>query len=263
MKKLCIGFAVMMSVSAFAADMTNPFFIPEQGRFLSQTSAEYVNFKPPHTRHNQSMVLTEELTVGVVDDLALTGMVANEWQFDYEGAHKHNRWRNPAWALGMKLNIPAIEEALKTQVAVRYTQGKTNTFQPIFEHQYQVITGEAKIGYETAYGLIPYVGGIFDKIVGKYCSDPLWTGRVGLFNNFDDVVTGDIGVSYGWDMERTGWTAGLKEKHANVLTIDMAADYMLDEDMAIGLTAKYVMRSLQKDAEYRHYTIGVNFKIGF
>ena len=97
--------AVMFTSSAFAADITNPFFLPTQGKFLSDTSVEFSRYKSDNgvaEDVDKNLYANETLSYGLTDNLALVGSIGNT--FDYNKDDRYNNDHNFDYMLGVKYN---------------------------------------------------------------------------------------------------------------------------------------------------------------
>ena len=113
--------AVMFTSSAFAADITNPFFLPTQGKFLSDTSVEYSRAKMDLGAQlgedvGKDIYANETLTFGLTDNLAIVGSIGNT--FDYNDDDNLNNDHNFDYMLGVKYNHNFGK--VLTQVGVSY-----------------------------------------------------------------------------------------------------------------------------------------------
>ena len=274
MKKslLTLTVALLASTAAFAADVTHPFYQPEKGGLSSETNLMYHNFDHGKKYDNtvtQGALVTETLTYGVTRKFAVTGTVADVW--DFQGRmKKYDTWANPAWSLGVKYNLIDCEKTnLKVQLGANYMQGALS-LNPLlnsgmfFKHKQKEFSAFAKIGYQATESFIPYVEGSIIKQVGKYEQDPIWTGRAGGYLTLTDLVSVDAGLDYIWDSAthvRDGQGDIGGNGHIKVFGMDGSVNYKLTEAVSLGLTGSYVFD--MKPAEKDYYTVGLNLKAAF
>ena len=77
--------AVMFATSASAADITNPFFLPTQGKVLSDTKVEFsrTHFDDGEGEWiEKGLYAAETATVGLSDNFAVFGTIGNEFDID-------------------------------------------------------------------------------------------------------------------------------------------------------------------------------------
>ena len=110
--------AVMFTSSAFAADITNPFFLPTQGKFLSDTKVQFSREKMEGTSEGtgREIYAREQLAFGLTDNLAVFGAIGNT--FDYGENNDMNNDHNFDYELGVKYNHNFGK--VLTQVGVSY-----------------------------------------------------------------------------------------------------------------------------------------------
>ena len=271
MKKslLVLTATLLAGTAASAADIYNPFYLPQKGGFLSDTNAIYQNIENGDV---ENMVLSEGIAYGVTDKFSITGTVADAWyldnsEIDGRRVTGHNRYDNPAWDVGVKYNlIDCPKSHVKVQVGANYTQG-TYTMIPLpvlndaltFDHHAKTFSGFVKAGFEVTEGFLPYVTGTVIKPIGKYEEQPTYIGRVGVYKTLTANLAADVGVDYAWssatddDDEYKG--------HGKVFALDGALNYKLSENTSVGLTGSYVLDV--KPGDYDYYTVGLNFKWAF
>ena len=145
--------AVLFSGSAMAADLTNPFFQPGEGNFLSTTKLETSRTKMKH--HNGAWdgnYLQEDIEYGINNNWSINGSVTNV--FDTEGIY--NNSHNFVYSLGTTYNTTVDNIILHASAA--YTTLNPKDF---FGHHTpkrweKVLSGELGVGYDMGNGLTPY-----------------------------------------------------------------------------------------------------------
>ena len=93
---------VMFAGSAMAADLTNPFFVAEEGAFTSETGIEKgrTEYKKDNGAQD-TLVVYEKVEYGVTNNLAVNASIANV--FDKEG--EYNNDHNVIYDLGVAYNM--------------------------------------------------------------------------------------------------------------------------------------------------------------
>ena len=245
MKKTLFAVALLASSSAFAMDVSNPFYVPMKGDFLSDTNAVYNNFEHGDA---EFMDLAETLSYGITKNFSVNGTIADTWLFDEPGVTGHDRYDNPAWGLGFKYNlIDCCKTNWKVQLGANYDQGGV-------DHHDKEFSGYAKVGYQLG-NILPYVTLTGYKPVGQYESDPALDVRVAADVAFNKNVNLDFGATYYWDGARDGW------KHESDWELDATLYYVFSDCMAVGLKGAYLLDA--KPDDYDAYSVGVNFKVAF
>ena len=256
MKKLLMLSVALCGASAiYAADVTNPFYVAGEGKFLSDTSATYQNFDHGWTK---SLLATETVSYGVAKGAAVAVKVADSWFFNWGSGHE--KYDNPAFGISAKYNI--VDDAAKVQVEAGYEQGiftdETASFAIAGDHHVKNIYGTVKAGYDLGDGFLPYASLTVSKFIGKYNEDPVYTGRIALAKTFNEHFTSDAGISYIYNSEKN-WAG----KRIKTWTADASVNYLFNESTSIGLKAEYLINKTPRWLKYDAYTIGANFKIAF
>ena len=247
MKKTLFAVALLASSSAFAMDVSNPFYVPMKGDFLSETAISYENFEHGD---DENLILSETLSYGITRNFSVNATIADEWLLDEPGVHGHDRYDNPAWGVGMKYNlVDCCKTNWKVQLGANYDQGGV-------DHHDKGISGYAKAGYQMN-RFLPYLTVTVDKPIGRYESNPAILTRAALNTVLSQKTNLDLGIEYGWDNS----TSKVPGKHVSAWTADAALNYVFSDCMSAGLSGKYLMRT--KPADIDGYQVGVNFKVAF
>lgn len=236
---------LLATTSAFATDVTNPFYVPMKGDFLSETEVIYQNVEHGLS---ESALFSETVSYGITKNLAVEAGLADLWLFDEPGVTGHDRYDNPMWQLGLKYNlVDCCKTNWKVQLGADYTQGGV-------DHREKSLYGYAKVGYQMD-KVMPYATFGVDKDIGKYEGKPSLEGRLAAYANLTKKVSLDAGVNYEWD------SASWEGKHDSEWRLDATLSYAFTNCMAVGLTGDYTMRTKTEDIDA--YSVGVNFKVAF
>ena len=258
-----LSVALCGASAIYAADVTNPFYVPAEGKFLSDTSATYQN---NYHGWMETVLGTETISYGVAKGASFSVKVADTWFLDPKGFSSHEKYDNPGFGISAKYNV--VDDATKVQVEAGYEQGffngLDNDFTPSFawtgRHHAKNIYGTVKAGYDMGNGFLPYASLTVNKVIGKYNQDPVYTGRVALAKVFNQQFTGDAGLALVYDRNKLLGT----EKRSKAYVADASVNYLFNESTSVGLKAEYVINQTPRwmlGADC--YTIGVNFKIAF
>jgi len=247
MKKTLFVFTLLVSSSAFAMDVSNPFYVPAKGNFLSETEALYENFEHGNT---ENALLSEILSYGVTQNFSVNAKITDKWLLDEPGIHGQDRYDNPAWGVGIKYNlIDGDKNNWKAQLGADYEQGGV-------DHHDKEFSGYVKTGYQMD-RFLPYLTVRVNKSVGKNEAKPSIESRAALNTILTKKTNLDLGVSYDWDSS----TSRIQGKHISAWSLDAALNYVFSDSMSIGLKGDYVLRSKPTDID--GYDFGLNFKVAF
>ena len=244
---------LMATTSAFAMDVSNPFYVPMKGDFLSETAFDYDNYDHGNLEVTS---LSERVSYGITRNFSAHVSGTDFHLHDVPGVTGHDRYDNPAWNVGVKYNlVDCCKTNWKVQLGADYDQGY------LANHQKKDISAYVKAGYQVK-NFLPYAQVTVDKPIGRYEKEPDYTGRIALNTAFSKKVNLDTGVSYMWDYSTNSIreTTG-KHKHASEWSVDAGLNYVFSDCMSVGLTGKYVLDA--KPNNYDHYTVGANFKVAF
>lgn len=260
--------AVMFTSSAFAADITNPFFLPTQGKFLSDTSVEYSRAKMDLGAQlgevvGKDIYANETLTFGLTDNLAIVGSIGNT--FDYDKDDELNNDHNFDYMLGVKYNHNFGK--VLTQVGVSYwtmdprswygTSGEGDEYDT--NRWEKELGGYVQVGYDMGC-FTPYTYFSIDSNIDKSNREQNYTWFIGAHKMFDKVAL-DAGFRYAFGDEDMG--NGQGDAHEEAWFVEASADYYVKDNFTLGLYGDYYLGGTgHEDVEY-DYTIGLNAKVLF
>jgi hypothetical protein len=253
MKKslFALGIVLLSGTSALAMDVSNPFYIPMKGDFLSETVLSYENGN--HGNY-EALYGLEELSYGITDKLTVSGSISDVWLLDQPGTTGHDRYDNPNWKVGLKYNlVDCCKTNWKVQLGADFAQAYNEI------HNYKEVSGYGKIGYVFEKETMPYVTAGVIKPVGQYESEPIYTARAALYKKWGKHIATDIGAIYTWGQHTDEYATG--SKHSSDWVLDAEIDYVFSDCMSVGLGGAYVLDA--RPENYDYYTVGVNFKVAF
>ena len=253
MKKslFALGIVLLSGTSALAMDVTNPFYIPMKGDFLSETALSYENGN--HGNY-EALYGLEALSYGITDKLTVSGLISDTWLLDQPGTTGHDRYDNPNWKVGLKYNlVDCCKTNWKVQLGADFAQGYNEI------HNYKELSGYGKIGYVFEKETMPYVTAGVIKPIGQYENEPIYTARAALYKICGKHIATDIGAIYTWAQHTDEYDTG--SKHTSDWALDAEIDYVFSDCMSVGLGGAYVLDA--KPENYDYYTVGVNFKVAF
>ena len=248
MKKiLMLSVGVCIATSVSAASITDPFYIPEEGKFLSDTTVVYQDLDD-----TDAAAVTETLSYGVAKNVAVNVTLSDQWNWDADSTS--DKYINPAWGIGAKYNM--TDDKIKAQIFGGYLQGglSYNMYAMFGDHHAKVLNAGVKVGYQLEEELLPYASVEILKVIGQYNADPVYAGRVALFKDFGNKFTADGGVFYLWSNEAF-------MGYEKALAVDASFDYLLRDDVSVGLKASYILDTKPDDVD--GYALGANLKMTF
>ena len=247
MKKTLFAIALLASSSAFAMDVSNPFYVPMKGDFLSETAISYENFEHGDT---ENLLLAETLSYGITRNFSVNATINDKWLLDETGVYGHNRYDNPGWGVGMKYNlIDCCKTNWKVQLGADYEQGG-------IDHHDKEFSGYAKAGYQME-RFLPYLTVQVNKPIGKNEAKSSIETRAALNTVLTKRTNLDLGVNYDWDSS----TSVIPGKHISSWSLDATLNYVFSDCMSVGLKGDYELRSKPTDID--GYQATVNFKVAF
>lgn len=257
--------AVMFTSSAFAADITNPFFLPTQGKFLSDTKVEFSRAKMDNGTQeyaDKGVYANETLAFGLTDNLALVGSIGNT--FDINEDERLNNDHNFDYMLGVKYNHNFGK--VLTQVGVSYFtmdpqswygQDYTEDNNGRWEKR---VDAFVKVGYDMGCGLTPYTSFGVKGDVDVADRNQTYSWFVGAHKMFDKVAL-DGGFRYDFG-DYSRYDLDGDEGRQEDLYFQLAADYYVTDNFTVGVYGDYNLLPEDKDTEY-DYTVGLSAKVLF
>lgn len=266
---LLASVAVLFAGSASAADLTNPFFVPSQGKMTSDTKVQQsrTHWDEPGSNAiarskgvEDATYASEELAYGITNNLAVFGIIGNH--FDNEG--EFNNSHNFEYEIGAKYNHNFGN--IKTQVA-----GSYYTFNPKsweghnlgdYDKGYDTdenesrwqkfLKGEVKVGYDMGCGLMPYASYSFTGQVDNANREFLQSAFMGV-HKYAVKWAADAGIRY--DFNTDG--------HNNNLVYAQAEfDYYPMDNLAVGVYGDYKIGGATVDSGYENDEIGTDYTVG-
>ncbi len=257
MKKILLTCSILgLTTTASAAGITNPFFMPEQLHVLSETRAEFARTQIKNGFINMrtyNTIAQERLTLGVLDNLALTGTFGNTWAKAKERTFGFSESKDKNLTFEGGLSYLVLNDTAKLQLNAAYGQNEAMAD----EGAYKYINAEVKAGYQ-AKGMLPYVSARAHLPVGqkKGSDKPSYTLRTGLFQGKCGVWSLDTGLSLEFDTNT--------DVKTRIFAADMEASYFLTKNVSLSLYGEYVLNGKGKyDSDLYGKRIGATFRFYF
>ena len=267
--------AVMFTTSAMATDITNPFYLPVKGKFLSDTKIEMNRGKADTgtvEAVEKGAYAREELTYGVTDNFAVVAGIGNTFDYDKSAeinGYSLNNDHNFDYSLGVKYNY--TNGKLLTQAGVAYNTvnmkswvGKSWTDPETNERWMKSLEGYVRVGYDMGC-MTPYTEFTAEGELDRDANEQEYSWKLGLYKAWDKV-TADAGIRYSFDEteDLDGNGNGKNER----FDLELAVNYLVNDNFSVGAYAEYYLGGdarddvSRKDIEYDR-TIGLNAKVAF
>jgi len=285
LKQTLLAFTVLgFAGTAAAADITNPFFLPESLHMASVTSFDFARAQRKSNGTTTTVntpgtvapvvtgtdaentrvygkLLTEKLQFGILNNLALIGEVGKTWlkgkdRLDGTSAKWHN---DLDWNAGLAWNI--LHCNTKLQVSSVYGQeAPRNPQRSVLDHQgtYKYFDTEVKLGYQFK-TFLPYVTFNVHTPVAQTEQDRLnkwsYNGKVGVYQGKCGVWSLDTALA--WKFDRTA-------EHARTLAAEAEASYYLTKNMTVGVYGSYMLDGKAKNhTDLYDKTVGARLRLYF
>ena len=256
LKQTLLTFTVLgLAGSAAAADITNPFFLPESLHVASVTTgsfAETARKDGGASERIYTKAATEQLAFGIVNNLAVIGSIGKDW----------NKWKDRTlgisakdhndldWNAGLAWNI--LSCGTKLQLSSVYGQDD-----PGVKGTYKYFDTEVKLGYQFK-TFLPYVTFNVHTPVAqtKEWRTNKWSydGKVGLYQGKCEVWSLDTGLVMNFD----------RTDHSRYLTAEAEASYYLTKNMTLGVYGSYLLDGKEKgDPDVYNKTVGARLRLYF
>lgn len=261
--------AVMFTTSAMAVDITNPFYLPTKGKFLSDTSVEMNRGKTDTGSYEgveKSAYAREELSYGVTDNFAVVAGIGNT--FDYDKDDDYNNDHNFDYSLGVKYNY--VNGKLMTQAGAMYNTWNEKSWYGKFwsdddtnERWGKELSGYVRVGYDMGC-MTPYTEFTALGELDRDNNEQEYSWKLGVLKAWDKARL-NAGVRYTFD-ETEDSDGG--NGHNERVDLELAVDYLVTDTFSVGAYAEYylggdAMEEInRKDVEYDR-TIGLNAKVLF
>ena len=259
-KKSLLAIGVFSLVgTAFAADITNPFFLPNKGQVASISSVGFNRTQQKNSAlslTSYNTLLQEELQFGLLDKLTLWGYFGNTFDktkyISESISFSDKQDENLNWGAGLTWNI--WDKTLKVQASLGYNQDKLYNS----DGEFKYLSGQIKVGYQLK-TMLPYVE-IGEELPVAQPKDnaidkPVYTGKIGLYQG---------------ELESWGLDTGLRaihdenESEATFYNIEAEASYYLTKSSAVSIYGSYTLNGKAKNqTDIYDKSIGLRFKWTF
>lgn len=261
--------AVMFATAASAKDITNPFYLPEQGKVLSDTSIETSRLNGKHGEGNiyKGLYANEEITYGISDNLSVFGSIGNEFDGKRFSNGEYNNDHNFDYTVGAKYNMQR-GNWLAQAGASYYTFNPKSWYghRDNDSRWFKELAAEVKLGYDLCNGWTPYTSFTATSVVDQANRPMNYSWFAGV-HKADTKYSLDAGIRY--DFNTDGDAEIVKNdfeenKHnTNLWYLQAEANYFVKENVALGIYGDYYLGGSYNDDIDYDYTAGLQAKVLF
>lgn len=267
--------AVMFTTSAMAVDITNPFYLPTKGKFLSDTSIQMNRGKVDNGSEeyvSKDGYAREVLTYGVTDNFAVVAGIGNTFDMtkdDGKTDRYYNNDHNYDYSLGVKYNY--VNGKLMTQTGVQYRTADLQSYtgKETFNDEerngdwLKVLEGYVRVGYDMGC-ITPYTEFTALGTLESDNEDQQYSWKLGVHKAWSKASV-DAGVRYTFDEteDEDGY-----DGHNERVDLELGVNYLVNDTFSVGAYAAYYLGGNpdedvnHRDVEYDR-TIGLNAKVLF
>ena len=262
-KKAFLLLGVMsLATSAGAVELTNPFYVPQEGGWASTTSYDYstrtVKNDYVGTRSKDyAHTATQTLEYGLSDVWSLGVTVSNTWlkgtYSDYVDLYSttDSDDKNIDFEITSKYNLVS-DGALKVQSLLAYGQEEDHA--EFGAYKYAKVG--AKVGYKLGYWT-PYLAGTVEVPVFQSQDDDnelKYTGTAGLYSYCPKMkVSMDHQLSVEYD----------EYDEERIYSYGIEAAYHFTKNVALSAYGKYIIDGEEHKEDIHGNQIGLRLRLGF
>ncbi len=240
---------ILTSFSAFATEMTSPFYLPQAGHLLIQTGTTYTKNKiktAPSTR-TYRRALNEEITVGLSNNIALLLGGDLNWMRQKQMT-TFSTPRTTGYETGLK--VQGELGGILTQLTALYHQ-QTNANWASRRN----IETHARLG-KTFQEMTPYLHlqGTFPMNARSDFNTPIYRGETGVFQNINSEMTLDSALYLQYDKNTKERSYGIRGEYA----------YLPTKWMALSINGEWQARGkVHHQTKTYHQSIGTKITFSF
>ena len=262
-KKAFLLLGVMsLATSAGAVELTNPFYVPQEGGWASTTSYDYstvtVKNNYADTRaKGYAHTATQTLEYGLSDVWSLGVTVSNSWlkgtYSDYVDLYSttDSDDKNIDFEITSKYNLVS-DGALKVQSILAY--GQREDYAELGAYKYAKVG--AKIGYKMGYWT-PYLSGTAEIPVWQSDRDDneiKYTGTAGLYTYCPKMK---VSVDHQLSVDYDEWN------ETRLYTYGIEAAYHVTKNVAVSAYGAYIIDGEEHKTDIHGNQIGLRLRLGF
>ena len=249
MKFLTIPLFSLLSFSAMATEITSPFYLPDLGKVLSTTQAQYTKNKQtlsPTLRQYKRQV-NQQIMLGLGGGFA----TLFEGNINWNKQKQDVSFSTPhATDYGVGLQAQGEFEKILMQVSALYRQTTDTAFAPRREIETHLRLGK---NLKT---MTPYLhlAGNFPLNARAEFNEPLYRAETGVFQGVNKNLTLDSALFLQYDKNIHGRSYGIRSELA----------YLMTSWSSVALNGAWQARGHAKNnTKTYHQSVGLSFKIAF
>lgn len=261
---LLVAGALSLTTSAFALELTNPFYGPSKGSvastttysFNTETAKQKIDGTVTERDKDYSNILTEKLSYGLTDSVSLDASVGNTWLKHTENSggerYTDTEDRNIDWDLGSTWNV--LTGPAKLQVSAAYGQKESKSRGN--HGAYKYVTAGAKLGYTLGI-YTPYIAGSVERPLfqSRFGDDHAkYEGKAGLYAycpRADVAVDTGVRVNHD-DTDKT-----------TAYTYDLEVSYFLTDNVAVSAFGSYMLDGEADESDLYGKAAGLRLRAAF
>jgi len=254
--------AALFATQANAADITNPFYLPTEGHFYSETKVAanrtHVEKSGVLNEHAATYAAGERLYYGLTDNWSVYGGLDNYFMHDAEKYDLPlNNDHNFLYTLGTAYNIHADRWLVQLHAEYQTLDPRSWFGKDKYENNrwVKIFNTGVKLGYEAGCGFTPYT--TFD-VEGNFDDNKRWLDYswfVGAHKQVDKVAV-DAGVRY--DFSKDG-----RFDKDETWTAEADVDYYVRDNIAVGVFGDYYLGGKGHHYVKYDFTLGLALKAAF
>ena len=288
--------AVLFANQAMAQDLTGAFSVPGKGQIMSETTAGLTRTKTSAKAKGYgtyaSMIqdgryMSETLEYGITDKISINGSIVNAFDVDTQADvinhfededYNFNNDHNFMYTLGAKYNTQFNDVLF--QAALEYETWQPTTWfghKPEITNKWQKNLGlDLKAGLDLGNGITPYIIYHIDSDIDTAHRELTQSVSAGI-HKYAGKWALDGAIRYEWTKnhvdawEEPGWKFKYNKKNTTETWLDVAGDYYLKDNIALGLYGSYLIDSHDRayvwEDEKEHtnfdYEVGLRVKVLF
>ena len=257
--------AALFATQANAADITNPFYLPTEGHFLSVTNLETNRTQVEKTGvfkgHANTYAARETLAYGLTDNWTVYGAVANLFNHDLEREYglALNNDHNFMYTVGTAYNWTADRWLVQLNAEYetydpRSWYGKHN----LENNRWQKALGAGiKVGYDAGCGFTPYATFDVSGNIDNADRDLNYSAFAGAHKQVDKWAV-DGGVRYDFATDKGSYKRANEEWH-----LEADVDYYVRDNVTVGVYGDYYLGGEGHHYVDYDYTLGLALKVAF
>lgn len=258
LKKSLLALGVLsFAMPTLAADLTNPFYMPSYASVSSVTSLGYEKTQFRTLQNNNRAYrknLTEDVAIGLTDNIALLGSIGNVWdKSNYGGAFRKEN-TNIDFTVGAKWNLLTYN---LFNLQIHGVYGQRESWADVPRHgTYKYISGGIKGGLDLN-AFMPYASANMEVPVFQkhgIHNENIYELKLGGYKMLQNDFAIDAGLRYTLH----------KDWDAKMWHMDAEVSYYITPNIATGVYGSYLIKGdMRHDQKAHGQTVGLRLRTSF